>query len=462
MKRMLSLLLALVMLTGPLLQGALAAEPAETTEPEEATAPVEATEPVETTEPVEATAPVETTEPEEATEPVETTVPEDATEPEAAPTPGEDIGTGTPDGMPPVLKNISISAATVTSPAEIEVVVDASDDVSGLDHAKVIFCCADTGKSIEFYCSSYYYDPDLQRVPYPDGKLHGITLIDKYLPSGSYVIESVIIGDRAGNSRGYAQTNDRGQDLLPDDLKQLCIQVQGTDQTDVAPPVLHSVRFSEDTVQAPGSLDIILDIRDDISGLEHVELTLYCPENGRTIYSGFDNAYHDPETGEVTTYPDGERSFEIHISEFEPGGIYYVKDVLLIDLAGNFVYYARVPSEYTDALPLPNDARYEVIETDTPDGSGPLLQGLTVSSAGVTAPGSVDITLDATDDVSGLNTAHVWFFCDTTQKNLYANCDLEYYDPDRGAFVKNMKTENSMGPWRSISTWRPGPSLYLL
>ena len=424
MKRMLSLLLALVMLTGPLLQGALAAEPAETTEP------------VEATEPEEATAPVETTVPEEATEPVETTAPEDATEPEAAPTPGEDIGTGTPDGTPPVLKNLSLSAATVTSPAEIEVVVDASDDVSGLDHAKVIFCCADTGKSIEFGCSSYYYDPDLQRVPYPDGKLHGITLIDKYLPSGSYVIESVIIVDRAGNSREYARTNDRGQDLLPDDLKQLCIQVQGTDQTDVAPPVLHSVRFSEDTVQAPGSLDIILDIRDDISGLDHVGLTLYCPETGRTFYSGFYNAYHDPETGEVTTYPDGEKSFEIHISEFEPGGIYYVKDVLLVDLAGNSVCYARVPSEYTDALPLPNDVQYEVIETDTPDGSGPLLQGLTVSSAGVTAPGSVDITLDATDDVSGLSTARVRFFCDTTQKNLYANCDLEYYDPDRGAFVK--------------------------
>ena len=65
---------------------------------------------------------------------------------------------GTPDGTPPVLKSLTLSKTSVTAPGTIEIIAEATDDVSGADRMEVNFACQETGKNFWVYLRRTYYD----------------------------------------------------------------------------------------------------------------------------------------------------------------------------------------------------------------------------------------------------------------------------------------------------------------
>lgn len=130
-----------------------------------------------------------------ATEP-EPTEPPESPEP-AEPPETEPIGSGTPDGTPPVLNGLTISATEVTIPGEIEVIVEASDDVSGVKTVYVRFFYESTKKYLDCYADKVG----------TAGKYHATLKLDQYVESGTFVVYRVDLEDKAENYIIYNRTS---------------------------------------------------------------------------------------------------------------------------------------------------------------------------------------------------------------------------------------------------------------
>ena len=176
----------------------------------------------------------------------------------------EDVASGTPDALPPVLNSITLSATTVQAPGTIEVIVDASDDVSGLDWGTVVFECEETQKEIYCELSTTYWDSTVyEEIPYEDGKLHGTLKIDQYVPDGTFVIDTISLYDVAGNSAWYSRnkvntgTPDPFHPVMPESVKSLELKV-----LNAVPDVTTSVakpEFVEQVEQAADNAHIVAD-----------------------------------------------------------------------------------------------------------------------------------------------------------------------------------------------------------
>ena len=257
---------------------------------------------------------------------------------------GGQLGSGTPDGTPPVLLGIELSSDTVTVPGTLEVTVDATDDVSGLDCAWVYFYCEETGKTLSCYLDHEYYDKQTGKyVRYEDGKLHGTLKIDQYVETGTFVIHDIRINDIAGNRVGYDVYMEEDYPpydfRMPEELKTLQFDVIESDTPDGTPPVLRSVEISRDRVTAPGMLEVTVDATDDVSGLDEAWVYFFCEETRKTLSCYLDHGYYDKQTGKYVRYEDGKLHGTLKIDQYVETGTFVIQDIRINDIAGNSVSY---------------------------------------------------------------------------------------------------------------------------
>ena len=175
------------------------------------------------------------------------------------------VESDTPDGEPPVLNSVHFSRDTVTAPGVLEVTIDATDDVSGLNSAEVWFYCEETGKELHTWLDAFYYDEDTRtEVRYPDGKLHGKLKIDQYVETGTFAIHHLVLRDVAENDASYHDYEEEnpewlapGEYVLPEAVKQKTLYVINT-----VPDVTTSVskpEFVEQIQQAENGSYIVAD-----------------------------------------------------------------------------------------------------------------------------------------------------------------------------------------------------------
>ena len=174
------------------------------------------------------------------------------------------IESDTPDSTPPVLRSITLSASTVTAPGQLEVIAEASDDVSGMSDIYVHFQCEETGKRLiaSLYPGYWEYDGvtyEQYYVPYADGKLHGTLEIDQYVESGTFRVYHVQLRDIADNVSHYY--SDEYRDQLPEQVKNLQLRVRN-----VGADVVTSVSkdsFVKDVAKADDNAYIVADYSGD-------------------------------------------------------------------------------------------------------------------------------------------------------------------------------------------------------
>ena len=141
------------------------------------------------------------------------------------------IDSGTPDGDPPVLNDMTLSTSTITAPGSLEVVLSAADDISGVDYANLGFYCEETQKYLYCGLDETYWNPDAgDFVPYSDGCLHGTITIDQYLESGTFVLQYIDIRDVADNWNYYSidyssEYGEANRNPLPNSISQTQIRV---------------------------------------------------------------------------------------------------------------------------------------------------------------------------------------------------------------------------------------------
>ena len=133
------------------------------------------------------------------------------------------INTNEEDVTPPEITSLTILTNQVETPSVVEIIGEATDDVSGVEYFSVSFKGPnDIGIEVQLY--SYYYDENYNKVSYGDGKFHGEIDINQYKPSGEYKISSIFLMDKAENRKYYYQSSSMGA-IIPNCIKDISLQV---------------------------------------------------------------------------------------------------------------------------------------------------------------------------------------------------------------------------------------------
>lgn len=88
-----------------------------------------------------------------------------------------------------------------------------------------------------------------------------------------------------------------------------------------------------------------------------------------------------------------------------------------------------------DQAPEGTTAPDEAIGSGTPDSTAPVLHGMAFSSTMVNAPGAVEFTINASDDISGVDYVELLFTCQETGKEIKCGATKDYYDKELGKMV---------------------------
>ena len=209
---------------------------------------------------------------------------------------------------------------------------------------------------------------------------------------------------------------------------------------DGTPPVLVSLELEKTTVTAPGTIAVTAEATDDVSGVSHISVWFECEETGKSLHGYLESIYWDDESGEYVPYADGKFHGTITVDQYLESGVFTLISIDVADEAGNYRYYynyynADYPSNHA---PIPEELKnlqITVVEGVNPDGTPPVLESLELEKTTVTAPGTIAVTAEATDDVSGVSHISVWFECEETGKSLHGYLESIYWDDESGEYV---------------------------
>ena len=178
-------------------------------------------------------------------------------------------------------------------------------------------------------------------------------------------------------------------------------------------PVLNSIKLSDETVNAGGTLTVTVDAKDDLSGIEYSDAVFINKANGRKVYASTEN-YKNPT--ELT----------IRISEHEPSGTFELLSVQLGDVADNYTKYHQEP--FGDIQKLPIELSFTVTGNDKADLKAPELTDVKISDTSVNAGDTLTVTVDAKDDLSGIEYSDAVFINKANGRKVYASTE-NYKNP---------------------------------
>lgn len=111
--------------------------------------------------------------------------------------------------------------------------------------------------------------------------------------------------------------------------------------SDALAPILHDLKLTPDSVEAPGQATLTLTVSDNTSGVFYADAYFVNQQNGKRI---FVESYVDPiNTGTI--------QLTVPVSEFEPSGLFNLSGVTLRDKAGNSINYNSTIGSPINPLP---------------------------------------------------------------------------------------------------------------
>ena len=343
---------------------------------------------------------------------------------------GEDLlepESGIVDHTAPALKDLTISTTSVKAPGTIEVIADATDDISGVRSIDVNFYGDQTPTS-DSYENSYhvtlsdtYYDENLhQTVKYADGKWHGVLELTPNTMPGKYMVTYITVYDEAGNNTYYSKWSaDSG---LPEYVKNISFQVL---QSDIAPIKIKNVNLSATTVNAPGEITVTAELDRDSTNVDRVCIRFSQANNSAEI------------SAELKREADGKFVGKIKFGQYEKAGNYEFSSLSIDE--GESVFYDKDSSEIPDSI----KSLAIKVTNDNVDSQAPEIKDIVLSSISVEAPGHLSFTINGTDDLSGVSYVTVRFYNKTTGENLYGYySNSSYYSQNVGEITIDQYTSS--------------------
>ncbi len=203
---------------------------------------------------------------------------------------------------------------------------------------------------------------------------------------------------------------------------------------DITPPTVTGIQLGAETVEAPGTLEVIVEAVDDVAGANYAMAYFRNTDTGKELYMNLYASYSDPETGKEIAYEDGKLHGTLEVGQYASVGTYVIKFIDISDKGGNNErYYGLGDESYnfyeenkTEALltGAMAAASFTVTNSEIADVTAPTVEGIFLGQETVEAGGLVQVTIEAVDDVSGVGDGIIYFRNPDTKKQLYANLVL--------------------------------------
>ncbi len=194
-------------------------------------------------------------------------------------------------------------------------------------------------------------------------------------------------------------------EMKPVQDEQAMMELYGT--PDYEAPVLHSISVDKETVKPGETLTFTLNVTDDISGIDYINIELINETTGKTDRIG----------DIVTVNENDEYTLTYTVPKDEAMGTLKVDEVYLSDVLGRRKSYYSQTNEHADQY-LPNEISVEIVESTSEDKEVPVLHDLSLSNTTVSAPGKLTLSLNVSDDVSGVDHASAIFINRQTNKEV--------------------------------------------
>ena len=265
------------------------------------------------------------------------------------------------DTEAPTVSRISIDKTNLKAGETATVTIEASDDVSQLMTFSASF--RREGNEDD-YIMTDFSDRDTPSVAELE--------ISPYLPSGTYVLDSIQIIDNAGNHRYYdAEPTEGYSEKLPNSIS---ITITNDNEVDTEAPTVSRISIDKTNLKAGETATVTIEASDDVSQLMTFSAS-FRREGNEDDYIMTD--FSDRDTPSVA---------ELEISPYLPSGTYVLDSIQIIDNAGNHRYYDAEPTEgYSEKLP--NSLKITVINDDLvtpptqPEGNKPSRPGSSANSS---------------------------------------------------------------------------------
>lgn len=197
----------------------------------------------------------------------------------------------------------------------------------------------------------------------------------------------------------YAQ----GTPSVPNE--QTMIELYGV--PDYEAPVLNSISVDKETVKPGETLTFTLNVTDDVSGVNYIKIDLINEATGKTDSIG----------DSVTVNDNNKYTLTYTVPKDEAVGTLRVDEVSLSDALGRYGFYYSQTNEHADQY-LPNEISVKIVESASEDKETPILHDLSLSDTTISAPGKLTLTLNVSDDVSGVDYTLATFINRKTGKEI--------------------------------------------
>ena len=194
-------------------------------------------------------------------------------------------------------------------------------------------------------------------------------------------------------------------EMKPVQDEQAMMELYGT--PDYEAPVLNSISVDKETVKPGETLTFTLNVTDDVSGVNYIQIDLINETTGKTDRIG----------DIVTVNENDEYTLTYTVPKDEAVGTLRVTRVYLSDKLGYSENYHSNQNQYADKH-LPSEISVEIVDSTSEDKEAPVLHDLSLSDTTVSTPGKLTLTLNVSDDVSGVDAVIATFINRQTGKEI--------------------------------------------
>lgn len=170
------------------------------------------------------------------------------------------------------------------------------------------------------------------------------------------------------------------------------IELFGT--PDYYAPVLESMSVDKTEVAAGESFVVTLIVNDDLSGLDFGRIRIVNEATQKDM--SIENIEYDITNLENLQY---QVQCTVQVPMDETNGTLKVESVTLFDVANNSVVYHTD----NDTHPLPSNISVKITNSNSEDKEAPILNSLSIAPEAISASETTVLTLNVSDDVSGVN-----------------------------------------------------------
>lgn len=170
------------------------------------------------------------------------------------------------------------------------------------------------------------------------------------------------------------------------------IELFGT--PDYNAPVLESTSVDKTEVAAGESFVVTLIVNDDLSGLDFGRIRIVNEATQKDI--SIENIEYDITNLENLQY---QVQCTVQVPMDETNGTLKVESVTLFDVANNSVVYHTD----NDTHPLPSNISVKITNSNSEDKEAPILNSLSIAPEAISASETTVLTLNVSDDISGVS-----------------------------------------------------------